>query len=738
MNNKQKKILKITGLVCLVPALIFFVVLIRALSLLESKEKILNYNNATASVVLSDDGSLIGKIFTENRTNVNYKQIPDHLIHALVATEDVRFFKHHGIDTRSLFRVFFKTILLSRESSGGGSTITQQLAKNMFGRTNKGPFPLLVNKLKESILARRIEKLFTKEQILTLYLNTVPFGENVYGIEAAALRYFNKSTSDLKIEESAVLVGMLKANNLYNPRLNPKKALERRNLVLRMMVENNYLKQKKADYLTTLPLKLNYSNIELKGPADYFIYQLRNQAEKILDDLHDDEKKWNLEEDGLILNTTLNLDLQKKANKAFYDHLSVMQKRINEQYKKGSGKKYLDYWVKKELNSANYSGDEKEVGLRTVFDWNGNRTDSISAIDSVRMNLRLLHAGLLAIEPHTGSIKVWVGGIDFKTQPFDQVLARRQMGSTLKPFIYATAFENGISPCEYLNNDSVVVEGYDDWHPANFDNTFGGKYSLTGALVHSMNIPTLNLFLETGFESLDSLWKKLGFSFELDNTPSLAMGTSEASVLEVAVAYSAFANGGIKVDPQMLLSITKPDGTIIWKVEKKKFNKRVLSERACTMINYILQKAISEGTGSPLRYNYNVTIPLAGKTGTSQDYTDAWFAAYNPSIVIVSRVGGSIPAIHFNSGSLGTGSALALPLVALTLKDPVPGEYISGFQEPDIEMQMEFDCPDYREKEVIDNIREFFKRNRIYYDSTDTREIRKRPSFFKRIFGKRE
>jgi penicillin-binding protein 1A len=741
MNISRKKAVLILLIGVAILFIFFLIIFFRAISILESKKEILNYKNAAASVVLSDDGSIIGKIFTENRTNISYNQIPDFLVKALVATEDARFFEHRGVDSRSLLRVFFKTILLNKESSGGGSTITQQLAKNMFGRIKGGLFPLLVNKIKELMLARRLERLFSKEEILALYLNTVPFGENVYGIEAASLRYFNKRIDELNMQESAVLVGMLKANNIYNPRLNPKNSIKRRNLVFRLMVKYNYLSDKQADSLSRLPLKTDYLNLESGGPADYFIFQIKKEASEILKDIEEKSgEKWNLEEDGLIITTTLNLDLQESANKAFQKHLSVMQKRLNEQYRRGSGKRFLDYLAKNELRAQNLQDRSNEKGIRKVFRWEGTITDTMSIIDSVRENLKLLQAGLIAMEPVTGDIKAWVGGIDFRTQPYDQIYARRQMGSTLKPLIYAAAFEQGISPCDYLDNDSIVLEGYEDWHPANFDNTYGGKYSLTGALVHSMNIPTLNLFMRIGFNSVDSLWKKMGFSFSLANTPSLAFGTSEANILELAVAYAAFSNGGLRVAPRKLVSIKTSGGEILWQRKKKKSGYRVLSEKSSQMISYILQKAVNQGTGSPLRYQYGVSIPVAGKTGTSQDYTDAWFAAYNPSLVIISRVGAAIPAIHFNNSAYGTGSALALPLVGITIQELqknnlLVSKYAAGFPEINSDISMLFDCPDYRESDVIDTIRDFFRRNRMEYDSTGNNQ-RKKPSFFKRIFGK--
>jgi len=345
------------------------------------------------------------------------------------------------------------------------------------------------------------------------------------------------------------------------------------------------------------------------------------------------------------------------------------------------------------------------------------------------------------MDPKSGEIRAWVGGIDYKTQPFDQVFARRQIGSTLKPLLYAAAFEEGISPCSYLDNDSVVVEGQDEWSPRNFDNTFGGKYSLTGSLVHSMNVPTFNLFMRVGFDRLNVVWKQMGFTFDLDNTPALPLGTAEANCQELAVAYSAFANGGFKVSPRKILSVKTADGKVIWEHKFSKDNYPVISERTSDLINAILQKAIREGTGNAVHSVFGIPFSVAGKTGTTQDYSDAWFVAYNPGLVIVTRVGASTPQIHFNS-IYGSGSRLALPLAALTLQKTsgnisITEKYIKPFSELSPELQMELECPDFREKNIFEEFTYIFKRDKLAYDTTNREPSGRKRSFFRRIFGGR-
>jgi penicillin-binding protein 1A len=711
---------------------------------LKTKDELLNYKNAAASLVLSEDGELLGKFFYENRTNISFGQIPKQLINALIATEDVRFYEHKGYDARSFFRVLVKTVFLRNRSSGGGSTITQQLAKNMFGRKKTGLFSVFGNKISEVIMARRLEKVFSKDEILTLYLNTVSFGENVYGIEAASARFFNKSTELLKTEESAVLVGMLKANTYYNPRRHPENAKTRRNVVLKQMEKYNYLNASDADSLSKLPLVLDYNKSGTAGSADYFLVQVRKETEGILQVLNQSTgKKWDPEKDGLIITTTLNLSFQKYAVQSFHDHLSRMQKKLNEQYQNSSGKRILEQITDKELERLNLTQQANEIRLQEIFDWNGTYTDSISVSDSLKRSLTILHAGLLAMDPLTGGIKAWVGGIDFKTQPYDQILARRQLASVFKPVLYTAALEEGMEPCQYLDNDSITLSGFEDWSPENYDHSYGGKYSLSGALVHSMNIPTFSLFLEIGFEKLDTMWRKMGFSFALDNTPSLAMGTAEANIREVAVAYSSLANGGYKVQPYSILSIKTPESEEIYRYEPSEIKTKIMTERSSLLMSAMLQKAIREGTGVSMSSVYGVDIPLAGKTGTSQDYSDAWFAAFNPKLVIVSRAGASSRAIHFNSGSNGSGSALALPLVALTLKKvqqnySLKDHLIAQFADLPPELEYALDCPDFKEKNLFDKIIDIFKNDKRPYEAADKKVERKIRNILRKIFKKQQ
>jgi len=428
-------------------------------------------------------------------------------------------------------------------------------------------------------------------------------------------------------------------------------------------------------------LKINYSNIEASGSADYFLVRVEKDARKILQQVsRSTGKEWNLEEDGLVIKTTLNLKLQRFALQAYQEHLNGMQDQLRDQYRSTAGLKIL-----REIN------------------------------DTLEIDDVMLHAGLFAIEPRTGAIKTWVGGIDFHTNPYDQITARRQLASAFKPIVYAAALENGVKPCDYLDNKAIEIEGFEDWSPSNYDNATGGKYSVAAALAKSKNIPTVNLYMGVGFNKLNDLWEKMGFSFSLYNAPSVALGTGEASVYELAVAYAAFANGGFKVEPEAIASISTADGKVLYEHEFTASDDRVISQETSTLMCAMLQKAVSSGTGATMRSVYGVSFPWAGKTGTSQSYADAWFGAFNPALVMVTRVGASTPAIHFNSGSKGSGSTLALPLVARTLKkaesDPsTRSEFLAPFAELPVELAGALDCGDFKEDNWPEKVRSHFEK----------------------------
>ena len=713
-----------------------------------SESELKEFKNETASLVVSDSGKIIGKFFADNRTNVEFQQIPKDLINALVATEDARYFEHEGVDSRSLLRVLVKSIILQQKSAGGGSTITQQLAKNMFGRQRYGFLSMPVNKTKEIILASRLERIYSKEGILTLYLNTVPFGENVLGIEAASHRFFNKGVSSLKIEESAVLIGMLKANTYYNPRLYPDNALERRNVVLEQMEKYGYLGSDGADELQKLPLKLDYANLQSEGTANYFLVEIKKEAADIIKEINRrSDTIYDLNKSGLMIETTLNYRLQQYALEAFKSHLSKMQQRLNKQYSSGQDKKELNSLVSRELKRLKLEKYADETKMREMFSWEGFYSDSISIRDSIAKNLTLLHAGFIAINPNDGAIKAWVGGIDFRTQPYDQIFAQRQTASAFKPILYASAFEQGARPCQYLDNDPIVLKDFENWEPQNYDHSLGGKYSLSASLARSMNIPTVNLFFQQDFNGLQQTWNNLGFSQPLVYNPSIALGTATASLYEMAIAYSAFANYGKRIEPVMIRSIKTAEGEVLYSRSGIQSGESVLSQSTSGMLTAILQKAVKEGTGRSLNSVYGVSAPIAGKTGTSQDYGDAWFVGYSSNLVMATRVGASFPMIHFNNGSNGAGSTLALPIVAKTLQKVQKDNSLKRKYLRVSSSQYYSDalsCPDHVDDSEFEKFfDDIFKDKNTTFEKASKKAKRqakkeKRQSWFKRVFGKKD
>ncbi|WP_440120182.1 transglycosylase domain-containing protein [Tenacibaculum sp. Ill] len=707
-NKKLTLLLKYTtGFILfgiLLVVLLFSLVYFEVFGKLPNKEELTSVINEEASLIYSSDEVIIGKIFAENRTNVQLEQIPNHLKEALIATEDKRFYSHNGYDGQSYARVFFRSILLQDASGGGGSTITQQLIKNLYGRQYHGFLSMPINKIKELIIASRMENLYSKDEILLLYLNSVPFGENNFGVESASNRFFNKSVNELNIEESAVLVGMLKANTYYNPRLNPENAKKRRNTVLQLMNNEAYLSNEVTDSLQKLPITLNYHNLDINTTAGYFTYQVKKKAAELIKKSNEaSNSNYNLETDGLKIHTTLNYDIQKIAEKSAKEQLIVKQQQLDKEL---ASNRLKNRWLKKQQFT------EKDKQKRTIqlFDWDSTKTITGNKIDSLWYYNKMLNASVLVTNPKNGAVISWVGGNNFNTLPFDMVLSHRQIASAFKPLLYATALENGISPCDYFENEEKTYPEYDNWNPQNADHstTPDKKVAMWYALIKSMNIPTVNLYFKLEKEWLIDTCEKLLFPEITDDAPSIALGTLDLSLFEATRAYGSFANNGEMNDLYMISKITDKEGNIIYESEKQK-TERVFKEESTQTLTTILQQAVEQGTGSKIRSTYKIKSPLASKTGTAQNYTNAWFMAYTPNIVLGTWVGTSKNDIHFTSGN-GSGSSLALPIVANILKEiennpELREKYLTSFDIPD-EISSSIDCPPYREK----GIKGFFNR----------------------------
>lgn len=688
----------------LLVVLLFSLVYFEVFGKLPNKKELTSVINEEASLIYSSDEVIIGKIFAENRTNVQLEQIPNHLKEALIATEDKRFYSHNGYDGQSYARVFFRSILLQDASGGGGSTITQQLIKNLYGRQYHGFLSMPINKIKELIIASRMENLYSKDEILLLYLNSVPFGENNFGVESASNRFFNKSVNELNIEESAVLVGMLKANTYYNPRLNPENAKKRRNTVLQLMNNEAYLSNEVTDSLQKLPITLNYHNLDINTTAGYFTYQVKKKAAELIKKSNEaSNSNYNLETDGLKIHTTLNYQIQQIAEKSAKEQLIVKQQQLDKEL---ASNRLKNRWLQKQQ----FTEKDKQKKTIQLFDWDSTKTITGNKIDSLWYYDKMLNASVLVTNPKNGAVISWVGGNNFNTLPFDMVLSHRQIASAFKPFLYATALENGISPCDYFDNEEKTYPEYDNWEPQNADHstTPDKKVAMWYALIKSMNIPSVNLYFKLEKEWLIDTCEKLLFPEITDDAPSIALGTLDLSLFEATRAYGSFANNGEMNDLYMISKITDKEGNIIYESEKQKAE-RIFTEESTQTLNTILQQAVEQGTGASIRNRYKIKSPLASKTGTAQNYTNAWFMAYTPNIVLGTWVGTSKNDIHFTNGN-GSGSSLALPIVANILKEiennpELREKYLTSFDIPE-EVSSSIECPPFREK----GIKGFFNR----------------------------
>lgn len=638
-----------------------------------------NIQNADASEVYSEDGKIMGRIYAENRTNIDFSAIPINVINALVATEDSRFYSHEGIDEISLVRVLVKTLILGNKSSGGGSTLSQQLAKNLYPRRNFGKFSMPVNKIKEAITASRLEKIYSKKKILQLYLNTVPFGEQVFGIESASRQYFSKPAYQLKLDESAVLIGMLKAPSYYNPRRFPERSKQRRNVVLGQMTKNNFISENNAEQLKRQPLKINYQKQSThSGLAPYLRERIRIEADNILKKYTKaDGSYYDIYRDGLRIISTVDYSMQTYAEDAVKSHMKNLQylfyKHWGRQNPWDNNKAILTSAIErspyyKSLTKTGKKKKEIDALLKKkrdmkIFTWDGEKEVKMSPLDSIKHYIKLLNTGFIAMESNTGKIKAWVGGIDFKHFQYDHVIGRRQVGSIFKPIVYAAALEANLSPFDYYPNERKVYSEYQDWSPRNADNNYEGSYSMEGALAESVNTIAVDIIMETGIESTIELAEEMGISSPLPNVPSLALGTANISLLEMIQVYANLANRGKRVDPYYISRIETNKGEVIVDLNPlgAEFETSLSPENA-DIINHMLTAVVDSGTAKSLRTVYGLKGEFAGKTGTTQSQADGWYIGYNQNLVAGAWVGAADMRVHFRSLALGQGATMALPI----------------------------------------------------------------------------
>jgi penicillin-binding protein 1A len=659
--------------------LLFFSVYIGLLGKVPSTDELIRIKTPNATEVLSADGRLLGRYYVENRSSARFSEISPNVINALVATEDARFYEHRGIDEIALMRVFFKSILLQNRRAGGGSTLSQQIAKNLYPRQRLGWFTLPVSKIREGIIAYRLERIYTKEEILTLYLNTVPFGENIFGIEVASERFFSKSPAELSVPEAAVLVGILKANNLFNPRLHPDKSLQRRNVVIDQMVRQNYISAAEAEKYKAVPLGLNYRLITYnQGPAPYLLEHLRPAlTDWCRNNTKPNGEQYNLYTDGLKIHTTIDYNLQLYARQSVNEHMKQLQKVFDEHWKGrtpwGNNQGVVDRAMRRtdryrRAKAAGMSDEEIRAEFSqpveaTLFTWEGLRAEQTTPLDSLMHYMKMLNTGFLAMEANSGQVKAWVGGIDFRFFKYDYVKAPRQVGSTFKPVVYLAALEQGLSPLDYYANEQVVYHDYQDWSPSNSNNQYGGYYSMKAALSQSVNTVSAALIMQTGIHNTIRTARQLGMKADLPEVPSLALGAASVSLQEMVTTYAAILNGGVPVEPQILVRIENSDGEVLEEFMEPVPVYSSIDPENCRLVVEMLRGVIDEGTGRSIRNVHKVPGDFAGKTGTTQDHADGWFIAFTPTMVAGCWVGADDPAVHFRTLTYGQGGYMALPVV---------------------------------------------------------------------------
>lgn len=697
--------------------------------------QIMHPNTSEASEIYSADNKLIGKYFNENRTPVKYDEVNPQFWHALVDTEDERFYHHFGIDFQGMFAAM-KDALIHHDARGA-STITQQLAKNMFrvrtqystGLIGKIPgIRILVMKSKEWIIALKLEMLYDKKDIITMYANTVDFGSNAFGIKTACKTYFNTTPKNITTEQAAVLVGMLKATTHYNPITNPQNSLRRRNVVLNNMVAHGDLSKQVFDSLSVEPIKLNYSvETNYDGQAKYF-------REAVADYLKDwcRDNGYDLYSSGLKIYTTIDTRLQKYAEDAAIKQMKQIQRNFNNHW--GNRDPWIDENGKVIPNFIEGIAQRQPVYKSLVarfpnnpdsikyylnkphtvklFDYEkGTIEKELSTMDSIRYMVHFMHCAFLAMEPQTGAVKAWVGDIDFNSWKYDKVTAMRQPGSTFKLFVYTEAMNQGLTPCDKRRDEYISMQVYDKrkhemttWTPSNANGSFSGdSMALKSAFARSINSVAVRLGQEMGISRIIETAHKMGIKSPLDDAPSLALGSSDVNLLEMVNAYATVANDGKHHEPVLVTRILDKDGNEVYAVPTGE--EQAIPYKSAFLVQQLLESGMREPGGTSMALwgyvgNYRDT-DFGGKTGTSNNHSDAWFMGVSPKLVVGAWVGGEYRSIHFRTGALGQGSRTALPICGYFLqavfKDPAFKHYHSKFppaKDDDITRDM-YNCASY-------------------------------------------
>lgn len=693
-----------------------------------------------ATQIISSDGQVIGKFFKENRTPVKYEELPEHLVNALIATEDARFYNHSGVDGKGTVRA-----LAFLGTRGGASTISQQLAKQFFtNEVSRNKLQRGTQKIKEWIIATRLERRYTKEEIITMYFNVYDFLNLAIGIESASNIYFDKAPRDLKLEESAMLVGMFKNSSLYNPKRNPEGVTNRRNVVLGQMAKYDFITEEERDSLRQLPLGVKFTPQDHdEGIATYVREYIRGHMKKwAKDNPKPDGSLYDINSDGLKIYTSLDSKMQEFAEQAIDEHMAHLQKEFDAQNKKNKTAPFRDITKDEEKNilaSAMRRTDrwremkqqgkeeadiiasfDKETPM-SIFKWGGTIDTIMTPMDSIRYYKSFLRASILSVMPQSGEIKAWVGGIDYKHFKYDMVkTGKRQIGSTFKPFVYATAIDQmHMSPCDTLPNTPYCIAAGkygipEEWCPKNSDDKYGGMMTLKHALANSVNTITARLIDRVGPRPVIDLVEKMGMEpGNIPEAPSIALGTADVSLYEMVGAYSTFANEGVYVTPVLIQRIEDKNGTILYQNIPE--TKDVLSKESAYVTTSLMEGVTESGSGQRLRhswatntpvyknavtgYPYEFQNPIAGKTGTTQNNSDGWFMGMVPNLATGVWVGGEDRSVHFSNTAYGQGATMALPIWAIYMRKCYEVESLNiskaNFPQPE-KVSIETNCETFR------------------------------------------
>ncbi len=684
-------------------------------------EELENPRSSLASELYSEDGVMLGQYYIQKRSYVAYNEIAPIMYKALIATEDERFYEHSGIDARRLVGA-----IVGLGNRGGASTITQQLAKNLF-HNEDGTRPniaiRLIQKLKEWVIALKLERRYTKDEIANMYLNTVQFSGNSYGIKSAAKEFFNKKPIDLKPEECAVLVGVLKGITIYNPKRNPRDGLKRRNVVFMQMHRNEVISDKEYEELKAMPIKLDYQYEDHnEGLAVYFREYLKRDLNKwCKENKKPNGEHYNLYKDGLKIYTTINSTLQQYAEDAVNKHISELQTTFDktwgkrEPWRDENWNLLPEYPVQELRKTPRYNILKKQFGkdtaqimkicrtkvAMTVFSWKGDIDTMMSPLDSIKYYKKFLQTGFIAIQPTTGQVKAWVGGINHHYFQYDHVnkSATRQVGSTFKPFVYALAIDNKISPCTQFPN---TPPPYGNWVVHNSDGSYGGSMNMYRGLATSTNCIVAQVMKTMGENAPSNVVdfvKRMGVdSATMDPVPTICLGVADISPFDMAGAFSMFANKGYWIQPNYITRIEDKNGNILAEFAPTNI-KQILTEEKAYVMCKLLEGVVSHGTGQRLHYRYGVEGWIGGKTGTTQSNSDGWFMGVTSDLVCATWVGCDSRKVRFRSTAYGQGAHAALPIFAYFIKkakaDSKLNIKLEPIPKPEKEIGMEYNCGEY-------------------------------------------